>query len=273
MGNLVRTALVTGSTDGIGKETAKGLLRKGLRVIVHGRSAASVARAVDELAASGEAAALEGWACDLSSLAEVRARGAELLARHPRLDVLLHNAGVYANRRAVTVDGFELTFAVSHLAPFLLTHTLLPALRAAAPARVILVSSQVHQGAGVNWSDLQLSRGYSAYGAYGQAKLCNVLFANGLAARFAPETLTANSLHPGVVTTKLLRGFGMGSGPDSLEEGARTSIHLATSPEVALVTGRYFARSQEATCSREARSTETRERLWTLSEELTEIRY
>ncbi len=117
----------------------------------------------------------------------MRARGAGLLARHPKLDVLLHNAGVYANRRTVTAEGFELTFAVSHLAPFLLTHTLLPALRAAAPARVILVSSQVHQGASIRWSDLQLERGYSAYGAYGQAKLCNVLFANGLAARSRPR--------------------------------------------------------------------------------------
>ena len=273
-----RTVLVTGSTDGIGKETALALARKGCRVIVHGRSRAKVDAAIASLRqALGEGhgqARLEGWACDLSSLAEVRAKSRELLALAPRLDVFLHNAGVYARERTVTPEGFELTFAVSHLAPFILVQQLLPALAAAAPARVVMVSSQVHRGAQLHLDDLNLSRGFSGYAAYGQSKLCNVLFANGLAARYPAHQLTANSLHPGVVGTKLLtQGFGMRGGPDSLAEGAETSVYLATSPEVANVTGKYFDRCREVRASEEARDEALREALWKKSEELTGAHY
>ncbi len=271
-----RTVVVTGSTDGIGKETALSLARKGWRVIVHGRSPAKVDAAVAAIrhALGEQRGELAGWACDLSSLAEVRARARELLALAPRLDVFLHNAGVYARERQITPEGFELTLAVSHLAPFLLVQQLLPSLAAAAPARVVMVSSQVHSGGHLRLDDLNLSRGFTGYAAYAQAKLCNVLFANGLAARFAPQQLTANSLHPGVVGTKLLtQGFGMRGGPDSLAEGAETSVYLAASPEVANVTGRYFSRSRETRMSDEARDETLREALWKKSEELTGAHY
>jgi len=266
----MKTVLVTGSTDGIGKQTALDLARLGYRVIIHGRSDEKVLSAASELKQRlGKEAAVETWACDLTSLAEVRARGAELLARVPRLDVFLHNASLISNARQESADGFELTLAVSHLAPFALAHILLPALKAAAPARVVMVSSQVHNSGRIDLNDLQLERSYSGYGAYGQAKLCNVLFANGLAARFDSHILTANSLHPGVVGTKLLRGLGIRSGPDSLEEGAKTSVYLASSPEVEGVSGRYFTRSREARQSREADSAQLREDFWSLSEKLT----
>jgi NAD(P)-dependent dehydrogenase (short-subunit alcohol dehydrogenase family) len=270
----MKTALVTGSTDGIGKQTALDLAALGYRVIVHGRSDEKVSAAANELKQRlGKEAAIETWACDLSSLAEVRLRGQELFARFPKLDVFLHNASLISNARQESADGFELTLAVSHLAPFVLAHLLLPALKAAAPARVVMVSSQVHQSGRIDLADLQLTRSYSGYGAYGQAKLCNVLFANGLAARFDSHLLTANSLHPGVVGTKLLRGFGMRAGPDSLEEGAKTSVYLASSPEVEGVSGRYFTRSHEARQSREADSARLREELWSLSAELTGERW
>jgi len=267
----VRTALVTGSTDGIGRETAMELLRRGLRVVVHGRSDAKVGHAVEEIRQKlGKGVTVEGWACDLSSLAQVREKAPALLALAPQLHVLLHNAGVYQADRKVTPEGFELTLAVSHLAPFLLTRLMLPSLLAAAPARVIAVSSGLHQSGQIDLADLQLARRYTGGAAYAQAKLCNVLFANGLAARFEPAQLTANSLHPGVVGTKLLKaGFGMRSGPDSLEEGAATSVFLALSPGVSQVSGRYFVRSRETPPAPQSRSEKLREELWSASESLT----
>ncbi len=278
MSKTTRVALVTGSTDGIGKQTALELLARGFRVIVHGRSDARVASAIAELSKRDERAAqetrIDGWSCDLSSLAAIRAAAPSLLTRAPRLDVFLHNAGVYAQERAVTSEGFELTLAVSHLAPFLLAHLLLPSLEAAAPARIVMVSSQVHLRGKLDFNNLQLERGYSGIGSYAQAKLCNVLFANGLAARFPTSVLTANSLHPGVVGTKLLKqGFGMSDGPDSLSQGAQTSVFLASAPEVANISGRYFDRSREATPAAAARSVELREQLWSASEALTGERW
>jgi NAD(P)-dependent dehydrogenase (short-subunit alcohol dehydrogenase family) len=269
-----KTVLVTGSTDGIGKETALELARRGFRVIVHGRSEEKVSAARDEISRSVKDASLEGFWCDLSSLAEVRSRAPALLQLAPKLDVLLLNAGVYVPKHTITAEGFELTFVVSHLASFLLTKLILPALRAAAPARVIAVSSQLHRSGKIDFADLNGNRNYSPYTSYGQAKLCNVLFANGLAARFSPEVLTANSLHPGVVGTKMLRqGFGVSNGPDSLAEGAATSVFLASSEKVAGITGRYFSRSREAPANPDALSESIREKLWAKSEELTQIKW
>jgi NAD(P)-dependent dehydrogenase (short-subunit alcohol dehydrogenase family) len=242
--------LVTGSTDGIGKETARQLLSRGAQVIVHGRSEDRATAAARELEATS------AWWADFSSLREVRERAAELPAG---IDVLINNAGIYTRSNARSAEGHELTFAVNHLAPFLLTELMLEREKL---QRIVNVASQVHQGGILD--DLDRSSGFAAYAA---SKLANVLVTFELAARL--EGTTANCLHPGVVGTKLLHaGFGGMSGPDSLSEGAATSVHLALSKEVAGVSGKYFVRSREARPSPLAFDADARRRLWESSEQM-----
>jgi len=257
-----KTILVTGSTDGIGRQTALELLRLGHRVIVHGRSPAKTAAAAEGLRQESGAESVETWSADLASLAAIRDAAPALLASHPKLDVLLHNAGIFMNERQLSPDGYELTFAVNHLAPFLLTHLLAPALEAAAPSRVVVVSSMAHVRGTVDFNDLHYTAGFSGHAAYSRSKMCNVLFAAELAERWKGKRITANSLHPGVVTTKLLReGFGM-DGNDSLAQGAATSVHLAVAPEVEGVSGKYFSNKRESPLGRLARDPELRRKLW-----------
>lgn len=251
--NERKTVLVTGATDGIGRATALALARAGLRVLVHGRSASRAEAVLRELPGTGHEAVLG----DLASLAAVRRLAADVAAKAPVLDVLLHNAGVFEKTRVLTVDGLERTIAVNHLAPFLLTELLLPNVGAASAGRVITVSSVAHQRATLDVSDIGFEKEpYEAYAAYARSKLANVLFAFELARRLEGTRVgthvgthvTSNALHPGVITTKLLRaGFGMDGA--SVEEGAKTSVFLATSPEVASVTGTYFAGSRPAKAS------------------------
>ena len=240
-----------------------------MRVLVHGRDARKAAAVADEIRrASGDAAlAAPPVLADLSSMEAVRALARTVAAAVPRLDVLLHNAGVYQPRRVVTADGFESTLAVNHLAPFLLTAELLPLVEAGAPARIVVVASGTHRGATLDLGDLQLARGYDPYDAYARSKLANVLFARALARRLDPARVTANALHPGVIATKLLRA-GFGGGGRSVEQGARTSVHVATEPAIAGVTGRYFDDAREAPVGREARDDALGERLWEASTEL-----
>lgn len=267
MADSKKVILVTGATDGIGRETARALASQGHRVIVHGRTADKAAAAAQGLLRDLPTADLATAAGDLARPAEVRALAEAVRAAHPRLDVLLHNAGVYLTTRQVTPEGWELTFAVNHLAPFLLTHLLVDRV-IAARGRVVVVASGVHGNASLDLEDLQGARGWDGYGAYARSKLCNVLFAAELAERLAGSGATANSLHPGVVGTKLLRaGFAM-EGPDTLAQGAATSVHLATSPEVEGVTGRYFVRKKPVPPSRLARSATLRKALWEASERL-----
>lgn len=267
--------LVTGSTDGIGQQTALELLRKGASVIIHGRTDAKARKTAQELRALAQVPADRVHTCgfDLSSLAEVKAGAKALLAAHPALDVLILNAGVFLNERRLSSDGLELSLAVNHLAPFLLTRELLPVLHASAatrkrPARVVVVASQAHARGPIDFSDLQSERSFSGYGAYALSKALNILFANQLATRSDPKKLVANSLHPGVVGTKLLKtGFDM-KGPDSLEQGAATSVYLALSPDVEGVTGRYFVDSRQRDPAPSTRDPAAARRLWELSERL-----
>lgn len=236
-----RTILVTGATDGIGLETARQLVAMGHRVIVHGRRPERVAAAVEALGSGG---AITSALADLADLASVRAMAADLLARGETIDVLINNAGIYANDATLTVDGFESTFAVNHLAPFLLTHLLLPAL-APTGARIVNVSSIAHTRGRLDARTWRSLAGFDPYGAYAQSKLANVLFTVALARRLPPRVATF-ALHPGVVSTKLLtEGFGM-RGADSLADGADTSVFLATSPDADALSGQYVVKRRAA---------------------------
>jgi NAD(P)-dependent dehydrogenase (short-subunit alcohol dehydrogenase family) len=247
--------LVTGSSDGIGKQAAIELARQGAQVIVHGRNRARAETAVEAVPGA------QAWVCDFESLDEVRAAAGRL---PPGIDVLVNNAGVYLTARRVTQDGYEVTFQVNHLAHFLLTNLLLPSMSEG--SRIVNVSSQVHNGAEIDWDDPMGERHWSGYGAYGQSKLANVLFTRELARR--QEKATVNALHPGVIATKLLSaGFGaMGGG--SLSRGAETPVYLASSPEVAGITGKYFVNRRESQPSARALDDGAARRLWDVSERL-----
>ncbi|MBK6512757.1 MAG: SDR family oxidoreductase [Polyangiaceae bacterium] len=239
------TVLVTGATDGIGLQTAIDLARAGAKLALHGRSPSKLSEAARSVEAARSGSVAAQLCADLASLAEVRRLAAEVQAKLPRLDVLLANAGVFKKSLERTVDGFEATFAVNHLSHLLLCHELMPMLRRSAGSRVVVVSSMAHGQGRVDFDDLTGEKHFSGYGAYALSKLANVLFTVELARRTQGHP-TANSLHPGVVGTNLLReGFGS-SGRESLSEGAETSVYLCLSPDVADKSGAYFVRKSPA---------------------------
>ena len=270
------TVLVTGATDGIGRATAVELARRGATVLVHGRDPARGRAVVDEAnALPGAPGDAELLLADLASLAEVRRLADAVRARGKRLDVLLNNAGVAlrGTKRQLSVDGFELTFAVNHLAHFLLTTALLDELRASArgnggDARVVNVASELHASGRLDFEDLQGERRYSGTDAYARSKLANVLFTRALARRTADTGVTANALHPGVIKTKLLREGWGSSGGASVERGAETSVYAALAPELRGVTGRYFANRREAPMAPAAEDDALADRLWEESERM-----
>ncbi|BCK88743.1 hypothetical protein MIZ01_2549 [Sideroxyarcus emersonii] len=259
----MKTILITGATDGIGLATARELARQGCELVLHGRSEEKARRACDAVRAVAPAAVLHSASADLADLAAVAGMARELAARLPRLDVLINNAGVYMTERRISHDGFEMTLAVNHLAHFLLTGRLLAVLKRSTAPRVVTVSSMVHAGGRIPFDDMDCERNFNGYQAYANSKLANVLFANELARR--EPWLTSNSLHPGVIGTKLLHAaFSMPGG--SVAEGARTSVYLATSPEVAKLTGRYFDVCTETAAAAPALDRQLAQRLWTWSE-------
>ncbi len=283
----MRTVLVTGSTDGIGFETARQLLATGMHVLVHGRSEAKATRQANALASrvpGGKTTPVWG---DLSRMREVVALAEQVRLVAPVLDVLINNAGIYAQRRAITEDGFELTMAVNHFAPYLLTRLVGPSVSKAPAGRIVTVSSMAHQSGDIDLDDLMFENGFDAYSAYATSKLANILFTRALATRLAGASstrsslsgtsssgtssfgtdVTANCLHPGVIDTKLLHaGFSIKG--SSVEKGARTSVYLATSEKVAGVSGKYFDNCRETSPSRQARNDELGEALWAISERL-----
>jgi NAD(P)-dependent dehydrogenase (short-subunit alcohol dehydrogenase family) len=291
------TCLVTGATSGIGKETALRLAALGATMILPARDAARGEAAKAEIQARAPHARVEVMTADLSSLSQVRELAARVRARHDRLDVLVNNAGVISPRQPLTADGLEMTFATNHLGPFLLTSLLRDLLERAggtggypvrspgassAPARVVTVASAVHkQVRAIPWDDLA-SGGRTEYAgqrqAYPLSKLANILFTAELARRLSGTGVTANCLHPGFVRTSLGRDvtgvagaivpliLRMRPGPVA---GARTPVYLASSPEVAGVTGGYFVKCRPAQPSALARDRQAAARMWALSEELT----
>jgi NAD(P)-dependent dehydrogenase (short-subunit alcohol dehydrogenase family) len=264
---MSKTILVTGATDGIGRQTALELARLGHRVWVHGRSAAKAEAVAAELRRASGNGDVDVVAGDFASLHQVRAMADDINERVEWLDVLINNAGVWMNERALTKDGIETTFQVNHLAPFLLTNLLLPLLRRSAPARVVTVASQLHKRGQLRLDDLELARDYNGYNAYTQSKICNVLFAYALAERLRGAGVTSNVLHPGIITTKLL-WTGFQSTANDLSEGAKTSVHLATAPELEDVTGKYFEPVRELPSADITHDAVTQETLWRISEQL-----
>jgi NAD(P)-dependent dehydrogenase (short-subunit alcohol dehydrogenase family) len=244
------TMLVTGASDGIGFQTALQLGRAGARVLAHARSEAKAADTVTRLAAGG-VTATPVWG-DLSSLAGVRGLAKQVKGLASSLDVLVNNAGVYMHEDQRSADGFELTFAVNFVAPFVLTHELLWELEAAKQARVVNVSSIAHNRGRVSVEDLPAPRRFDGYGAYAASKLLNIFFTHELARRLTAKDsrVTTFCLHPGVIGTKLLQsGFGMGGA--SVESGARTSVFCATSASVG-ASGTYYSDARETPCAAHA---------------------
>jgi len=260
--------LVTGSTDGIGKETARQLAQLGATVIVHGRHVERCQRTRDEIRQATGNPNVDCVTADLSSQRQVRQMAIDVIARYDRLHVLINNAGVILLQRQLSEDGIEMSFAVNHLAPFLLTHLLLDRLKQSAPARIVNVSSTVHYDAALRFDNLQGERKYNGVEAYKIAKLGNVLFTYELAERLKGSGITVNCLHPGVVATKLLdAGWGWSSGLTSAQ-GAALPVYLATSPEVEHISGLYFESRLPGGASPKADDMSLRRKLWDISAQL-----
>ena len=270
-----KTVVITGATSGIGEVAAIRLAEKGARIVFTARDKG---RADDTMAALNKANPKAGHTlhmADLSRLAEMKRIGAEL-AGEPQIDVLVNNAGALFNKRVETEDGLEMTFALNHMAYFVITNLLLGKMKAG--ARIVTVASNAHRGARLDFDDLQSRRGYAGFPVYSKSKLCNILFNRELARRLSGSGVTANALHPGFVATR----FGNDSGgivravlkvakpigAISPEEGAKTIIYLASSPSTAGVSGEYFYECKTATPTAEARNDGDAKRLWEISQQI-----
>ena len=275
-----KVCIVTGANGGIGKATVLGLANLGATVVLVCRSRERGEAALAEVKEKSNNDHVSLLIADLSSQGEVRKLAENFKSQHSALHVLINNAGIIPRKREVTVDGLETQFAVNYLAPFLLTNLLLDMLKSNAPARVVTVASDMHRGATIDFGDLQSERAYKPLRVYCRTKLANVLFTKELARRLQGTGVTANCLHPGVVATKLLAdAMGMprtlrpstrliGSSPD---RGARTSIYLATSPEVEGVSGKYFVRQKAVESSKVSYDENMASQLWRVSAELTRL--
>lgn len=266
-----KVIVITGATSGIGQVAAERLGGMGARLVLVARDKMRSEAALARLRERAPGIAHSVHYADLSRLAEMKRVADEIAAAEPRIDVLINNAGALFNSRQVTEDGLELTFALNHVAYFVLTHGLRERLIASTPARVVNTASDAHRGAKLDFDDLQSANGYSGFKIYGRSKLCNILFTRELARRLASTGTTANCLHPGFVATR----FGDQSGgllsyvvriaktfAISPETGADTIVYLASSPDVADVSGGYFYKCRPATLSKEAEDDAAAKRLW-----------
>jgi NAD(P)-dependent dehydrogenase (short-subunit alcohol dehydrogenase family) len=269
-----KVCLITGANSGLGQATALGLARLGATVVLVCRDQSRGEAAQTAIKAHSGNAAVDLLLADLASQASIRHLADEVQARYPQLHVVVHNAGVWPSQRSVTADGVETTFAVNYLAPFLLTTLLLDLLKASAPARIVCVAASLVRA--LDFEDLQAEQHYSRFGTYAQSKLALVLSTLHLARRLQGTGVTVNCLHPGVVKTQLAREFPLPLRVmarllfTSPAKGAQTSIYLASSPEVAELTGTYFIKQRPAPPPQLARDEASARRLWQISEELTQ---
>lgn len=282
MENLLngKTAIVTGASSGMGKVTALELAKAGAKVVIVCRPGSKAEAAFGEISAEAGKGNVELMNADLSSQSSIRACVEEFRKTHERLEILVNNAGIFLSNRELTADGFERTFATNHLAYFLLTNLLLDMLKASAPARIVCVASKAERWGKIDFDDLQSERSYSGMKAYSQSKLANILFTYELARRLKHTGVTANCLHPGLVNTGWGRGFrGIFKIGIKLvtpfmlapEEGAKTSIYLASSPEVEKVTGQYFIKCKPARSADSSYDADVAKKLWEVSERLTKL--
>ena len=276
-GMMNRVVMITGGTSGIGKETALGLARLDATVAIVGRNREKTASVVEELKTIAGNDRIIPYICDLASLADVRKLASDFHSDQSRLDVLFNNAGAINSKRQLSKDGYELTFAVNHLAHFLLTDLMMDLLKESVPSRVIVTSSAAANMGHMHFDDLMLEKGYSGFKVYSQSKLANQLFTFELARRLQKTGVTANCLHPGVVRS----GFGMNNKGAmkigyslfspfliSAKKAAVTPVYLASSPEVRDVTGKYFSKGKEKEPPKEATDLDSATRLWEISERL-----
>jgi len=273
-----KTVVITGATSGIGEVAADRLAAKGARIVFIARDKARGEETLKHLRAIAPGAQHAAYYADLSQLSDMKRVSAEIAAAEPKIDVLINNAGALFNTRRVSADGLEMTFAVNHMAYFVVTNLLLP--RMGAGARVVSTSSDAHKGAKLNFDDLQSEHGYSGFGVYGRSKLCNILFTRELARRIKGTGVTANCLHPGFVATRFgdqsggILSFAVRAAKNfalTPEQGAETIIYLASSPDVADVTGGYFIKSKSATPTREAQNEADAKRLWDVSAKISGV--
>src|SRR5580692_6482356 len=266
-----KVVVITGATSGIGEVAAQRLADMGARIVLVARDKARGEAALARLRSTDKSLSHSVHYGDLSRISEMNRLAVEIAAAEPRIDVLINNAGAMFSSRRITEDNLELTFAVNHMAYFVLTQGLRERLLASSPARVVNTASNAHKGATLDLDDLQSTNEYSGFKAYGRSKLCNILFTRELARRWSGKGITANCLHPGFVATR----FGDGSGrllsravglaklfAISPEKGAETIVYLASSPDVANVGGEYFYQCRPATPTAEARDDAAAQRLW-----------
>jgi retinol dehydrogenase-12 len=268
-----KICLVTGASSGIGLATSWQLAKLGATVVMiardDDRGRAAKLKVLDK---SGNQN-VHVFLVDFASLPQIRGLAKKFLAKFPALHVLINNAAVIPLNRQTSEDGYELQFAVNHLAPFLLTNLLLPLMKASQPARIINVSSSVHHSGRINFNDLQSKRRYHPNTVYANTKLANVLFTTQLAKMLLGSGVTANCLHPGVIDTKLYKNYmgtvrPAGADDDELERGAATTVYLASSGEVADISGKYFAYQQERQPSSTSQNEDLAQRLWQVSAKL-----
>lgn len=263
---MMKTILITGSTDGIGKQTAYDLAKKGHEIIVHGKDEARGNKIVSDIISSIGNSYIHYINADLSNFTEIKALAKNVKNKFPKLDILINNAGVLETEKIILPNGFEKTFMVNHISVFVLTNLLMDLLKSTENSRIVNVSSMA-QASSIDFKNLNGEKYYDSYNAYSVSKLANILFTYKLDSLLAGDGPTVNCLHPGAIDTKLLhKGWGIGGA--SLESGAKTSVYLADSDDVKDVSGKYFVNSSERKSIAISYDIKVQNRLWQISENI-----